>query len=180
MVGAPNTEAYWVTRFLAHCMLVQQQLALHGARAGQVASEGGASLAAHQHPVVRLLGAQVAAGTLGAAPVSTTTVGRAFQTGYAAINGEIGSQRRLRVTKGIYLPADVPMHGVFGSKDVIHSWAIPGLGVKIDCIPGFSSHRRLVLRWRGLFWGQCMEVCGRYHHWMPILVRVVHKDVFLA
>jgi hypothetical protein len=98
--------------------------------------------------------------------------------GYEAMQTDIAAMRRLRVTKGIYLPADTPMHGIFGSKDVIHSWAIPGLGVKIDCIPGYSSHRRLVLRWRGLFWGQCMEVCGRYHHWMPLLVRVTHRDVF--
>jgi len=86
------------------------------------------------------------------------------RVGYLPIDADITQQRRLRVTKGIYLPADVPMHGIFGSKDVIHSWAIPGLGVKIDCIPGYSSHRRLLLRWRGLYWGQCMEVCGRYHH----------------
>lgn len=66
--------------------------------------------------------------------------------GYLPLNSEVSTQRRLRVTKGIYLPADVPMHGIFGSKDVIHSWAIPALGVKIDCIPGFSSHRRLLLR----------------------------------
>ena len=68
------------------------------------------------------------------------------QGGFAAMQLDVGSMRRLRVTKGVYLPSDVPMHGIFGSKDVIHSWAIPGLGVKIDCIPGFSSHRRLVLR----------------------------------
>jgi heme/copper-type cytochrome/quinol oxidase subunit 2 len=72
------------------------------------------------------------------------------------------------------------MHVICGSKDVIHSWAIPGLGIKIDCIPGFNSHRRVLLRWRGVYWGQCMEVCGRYHHWMPILIRVTHKDQFLS
>lgn len=89
-----------------------------------------------------------------------------------------GPVRRMRVTSGVLLPSDIPIHLICGSKDVIHSWAIPGLGIKIDCIPGYNSHRRLLLRWRGLFWGQCMEVCGRYHHWMPILVRVVHVDVF--
>jgi cytochrome c oxidase subunit 2 len=71
------------------------------------------------------------------------------------------------------------MHVICGSKDVIHSWAIPGLNVKIDCIPGYNSHRRLLLRWRGAYWGQCMEVCGRYHHWMPIMVNVVHPALFL-
>lgn len=41
--------------------------------------------------------------------------------GYSLLRADIGSMRRLRVTKGVYLPADVPMHGIFGSKDVIHS-----------------------------------------------------------
>ena len=98
--------------------------------------------------------------------------------GYLPLNSDISASRRLRVTKGITLPSDTPMHVICGSKDVIHSWAIPGLNVKIDCIPGYNSHRRLLLRWRGAYWGQCMEVCGRYHHWMPIMVNVVHPALF--
>lgn len=66
--------------------------------------------------------------------------------GYVPINSDISASRRLRVTKGITLPSDIPMHVICGSKDVIHSWAIPGLNVKIDCIPGYNSHRRLLLR----------------------------------
>ena len=99
---------------------------------------------------------------------------------YTSMPEDIRSIRRLRSSKAVCLPCDTPLHIVCGSKDVIHSWAIPGLGIKIDCIPGFSSHRRLLLRWRGVFWGQCMEVCGRYHHWMPILVHVTHKDLFVS
>jgi heme/copper-type cytochrome/quinol oxidase subunit 2 len=70
---------------------------------------------------------------------------------HSVIPSDIRSVRRLRASKAVCLPSDTPIHIVCGSKDVIHSWAIPGLGVKIDCIPGFSSHRRLVLRWRGTF-----------------------------
>jgi len=77
--------------------------------------------------------------------------GATKKTGYTPIESRISDIRRLRVTQGIYLPADLPIHGIFGSKDVIHSWAVPGLGVKVDCIPGYSSHRRLFFRWRGLF-----------------------------
>jgi hypothetical protein len=99
--------------------------------------------------------------------------------GYVPLNSDISASRRLRVTKGVTLPSDTPMHVICGSKDVIHSWAIPGLNVKIDCIPGYNSHRRLLLRWRGAYWGQCMEVCGRYHHWMPIMVNVVHPALFV-
>ena len=99
---------------------------------------------------------------------------------YKEINNNISNIKRLRVSKGICLPSDFSIHIICASKDVIHSWAIPGLGIKIDAIPGFNSHRRVIFRWRGLYWGQCMEVCGRYHHWMPILIRIVHKDLFLS
>lgn len=90
--------------------------------------------------------------------------------------GGSGCVQRLAMTGGVVLPSDTVIHLSCGSRDVIHSWAVPGLGFKIDCIPGYNCHRRAVLRWRGLFWGQCMEVCGRYHHWMPILVRVAQWE----
>ena len=99
---------------------------------------------------------------------------------FSQLNNNIPNIKRLRVSKGICLPSDINIHIICASKDVIHSWAIPGLGIKIDCIPGFNSHRKVIFRWRGLYWGQCMEVCGRYHHWMPILIRIVHKDLFLS
>jgi heme/copper-type cytochrome/quinol oxidase subunit 2 len=89
-----------------------------------------------------------------------------------------GLVSRMRVTSGVVIPSDTPIHLICGSEDVIHSWAIPGLSVKVDCIPGYNCHRRLLVRWRGLFWGQCMEVCGRYHHWVPLLVHVTHVDMF--
>jgi heme/copper-type cytochrome/quinol oxidase subunit 2 len=72
--------------------------------------------------------------------------GHAPRSAFLPMREDVGSIRRLRVTKGLALPVDLPLHGVFGSKDVIHSWAVPGLGLKIDCIPGFNSHRRVSLR----------------------------------
>jgi hypothetical protein len=159
---------------------LEQQLAAAGVTtAAQVVQTAGLTL---DHPLLTLA-STVLDWTQVDSPAGSTSVsnlGGAPRAGYQPIASELGQQRRLRVTRGIYLPADIPMHGIFGSKDVIHSWAIPGLGVKIDCIPGYSSHRRLIFRWRGLYWGQCMEVCGRYHHWMPLLIRIVHKDVFLV
>ena len=83
--------------------------------------------------------------------MSTPEELRLPRAGFTRAAEDVGMQRRLRVTKGVSLPSDVPMHVVCGSKDVIHSWAIPGLNIKIDCIPGFNSHRRLLLRWRGLY-----------------------------
>jgi heme/copper-type cytochrome/quinol oxidase subunit 2 len=57
-----------------------------------------------------------------------------------------GLTRRMHVTAGLMLPSDTPIHVICGSKDVIHSWAIPGLLIKIDCIPGYNAHRRLLIR----------------------------------
>lgn len=57
-----------------------------------------------------------------------------------------GLTHRLYITSGLVLPSDVAIHIICGSKDVIHSWAIPGLFVKIDCIPGYNCHRRLLIR----------------------------------
>lgn len=71
--------------------------------------------------------------------------------GFEKISSSVGSIKRLRASKGVCLPSDTPIHLICGSKDVIHSWAIPGLGIKIDCIPGYNSHRRLFLRWRGVY-----------------------------
>lgn len=57
-----------------------------------------------------------------------------------------GLVSRMRITSGVVLPSDTPIHLICGSKDVIHSWAIPGLSVKVDCIPGYNCHRRLLIR----------------------------------
>lgn len=109
------------------------------------------TLASYLGAVARLAGLAQMAARSAAAPSAHEASVDQLRSGYTGMQTDVGSMRRLRVTKGVYLPSDTPMHGIFGSKDVIHSWAIPGLGVKIDCIPGYSSHRRLLLRWRGLF-----------------------------
>lgn len=54
-------------------------------------------------------------------PATTAETAEQLRSGYAHIRVDVASMRRLRVTKGIYLPSDTPMHGIFGSKDVIHS-----------------------------------------------------------
>jgi heme/copper-type cytochrome/quinol oxidase subunit 2 len=76
------------------------------------------------------------------------------------------------------MPTEIRLHILASSKDVIHSWAIPSAGVKIDCVPGYSSHRVSIFLTQGIFWGQCMEICGRYHHWMPIVVYFMKRDLF--
>jgi heme/copper-type cytochrome/quinol oxidase subunit 2 len=76
------------------------------------------------------------------------------------------------------MPTEIRLHILASSKDVIHSWAIPSAGIKIDCVPGYSSHRVAIFLTHGIYWGQCMEICGRYHHWMPIVVYFMKRDLF--
>jgi heme/copper-type cytochrome/quinol oxidase subunit 2 len=76
------------------------------------------------------------------------------------------------------MPIEMRIQLLASSKDVIHSWAIPSAGIKIDCVPGYSSHRVMIFLVSGIFWGQCMEICGRYHHWMPIIVYFMKRDLF--
>jgi heme/copper-type cytochrome/quinol oxidase subunit 2 len=83
---------------------------------------------------------------------------------------------RLQATSAIAMPTEIRLHILASSKDVIHSWAIPSAGIKIDCV-GYSSHRVSIFLAHGIFWGQCMEICGRYHHWMPIIV-FMKRDLF--
>ena len=85
---------------------------------------------------------------------------------------------RLHATGAIAMPTETRMHILASSRDVIHSWAIPSAGIKIDCVPGYSSHRVTIFLVSGIFWGQCMEICGRFHHWMPIIVYFMKRDLF--
>lgn len=62
------------------------------------------------------------------------------------------------------------------STDVIHSWALPELGIKIDAVPGRLSQYLTLIRRPGVFYGQCSEICGIGHGFMPIMVVSVPLD----
>lgn len=85
---------------------------------------------------------------------------------------------RIQADKAVAMPTDTRLQILAVSKDIIHSWSIPSAGIKIDCIPGYSSHRVAVFSLSGIYWGQCMEICGRFHHWMPIVVYFMRRDLF--
>ena len=61
----------------------------------------------------------------------------------------------------------------------VHSWYIPGLGIKMDCVPGRSTHHNIYINHYGFYYGQCAEICGRYHHHMPIRVCALPFEHFL-
>jgi len=80
------------------------------------------------------------------------------------------SKRMLRTRRTLVLPAHVNITAITNSYDVIHSWFIPGLGLKMDCIPGRATHHTFYIDNVGFYYGQCAEICGRYHHHMPIRI----------
>jgi cytochrome c oxidase subunit 2 len=61
---------------------------------------------------------------------------------------------------------------------VIHAWAVPSFGVKVDAVPGKLNETWFYARETGMYYGQCSELCGQDHAFMPIAVRVVSKEQF--
>jgi hypothetical protein len=90
------------------------------------------------------------------------------------------NKRLLRLRRTLVLPTQTFLTIVTSSYDVIHSWFVPGLGLKMDCIPGRSTHHTFYIANPGFYYGQCAEVCGRYHHHMPIRVCALDYDQFLV
>lgn len=77
----------------------------------------------------------------------------------------------------------VPIFSLVGlvgtSRDVIHSWAIPSLGVKIDCIPGRLNMVLIEVSGCGVFYGQCSELCGVIHSYIPIVIETIKLRDFM-
>ena len=90
------------------------------------------------------------------------------------------SRRLLRTRKTLVLPAHANITLVTNSYDVVHSWFLPSLGVKMDCVPGRSTHHTFYVDNLGFFYGQCAEVCGRYHHHMPIRICMLPYEHFFV
>jgi len=81
-----------------------------------------------------------------------------------------GDLRLLEVDNALHLPVGIPIRLLITSVDVIHSWAVPSLGVKVDAVPGRLNEVYLFIFRRGEFYGQCSELCGVNHGFMPIKV----------
>jgi heme/copper-type cytochrome/quinol oxidase subunit 2 len=86
----------------------------------------------------------------------------------------------LRVKRTLVIPAHVNITAITNSYDVCHSWFIPGLGLKLDCVPGRATHHTFYVDNVGFYYGQCAEICGRYHHHMPIRVCALPFEHFLV
>ena len=90
------------------------------------------------------------------------------------------ARRLLRTKRVLVVPAHVNVTAITNSYDVVHSWFIPGLGLKLDCVPGRSTHHTFFVDNVGFYYGQCAEICGRYHHHMPIRLCALPFEHFLV
>jgi cytochrome c oxidase subunit 2 len=86
--------------------------------------------------------------------------------------------RLLAVDTRVVLPVGVPIRLQTTAQDVIHSWAIPAFWVKLDAVPGKINETSFIIEKPGLYFGQCSELCGARHAYMPIAVEAVSPEVF--
>lgn len=91
----------------------------------------------------------------------------------------IGDFRLLEVDHRVVLPIDTDIRTLITSADVIHSWAVPSLGIKADAIPGRLNQVGFFIKYPGIFFGQCSEICGANHSFIPIVIEAVPLSVFM-
>jgi cytochrome c oxidase subunit 2 len=86
---------------------------------------------------------------------------------------ELGEFRLLEVTDKVILPTNIAIQFIITASDVLHSWAIPSLGIKMDAVPGRLNQVLTIVLREGTFYGQCSEICGSGHGFMPICIEFV-------
>nr|BAB46942.1 cytochrome oxidase II [Nipponoluciola cruciata]BAB46943.1 cytochrome oxidase II [Nipponoluciola cruciata]BAB46944.1 cytochrome oxidase II [Nipponoluciola cruciata]BAB46945.1 cytochrome oxidase II [Nipponoluciola cruciata]BAB46946.1 cytochrome oxidase II [Nipponoluciola cruciata] len=90
------------------------------------------------------------------------------------------SFRLLEVDNRLVLPVNTQIRMMVSSSDVIHSWTIPSSSVKIDATPGRLNQTTFFMNRIGVFFGQCSEICGTNHSFMPIVVESVLPKYFIS
>lgn len=79
----------------------------------------------------------------------------------------------------VVLPINIQIRVLVTAADVLHSWAVPALGIKIDAIPGRLNQGRFKINRPGLMYGQCSEICGANHRFIPIVIESVPINNFI-
>nr|YP_010593056.1 cytochrome c oxidase subunit II [Aparapotamon gracilipedum]WAB69723.1 cytochrome c oxidase subunit 2 [Aparapotamon gracilipedum] len=87
--------------------------------------------------------------------------------------------RLLDVDNRTILPMNTQIRILITAADVIHSWTIPSLGVKVDAVPGRLNQTSFLINRPGLYLGQCSEICGANHSFMPIMIESISINSFL-
>lgn len=91
-----------------------------------------------------------------------------------------GQPRLLATDAEVVLPVGVPIRLQMTADDVMHSWAVPAFGIKTDAVPGRLNETWVQITEPGIYYGQCSELCGVNHAYMPIQVRAVPREQFLT
>lgn len=91
-----------------------------------------------------------------------------------------GQPRLLATDNPVVLPIQTNIRVLTTASDVLHSWAVPSFGVKTDSVPGRTNETWVRIEREGTYYGQCSELCGIGHAYMPIEVRAVSKEAFAA
>jgi heme/copper-type cytochrome/quinol oxidase subunit 2 len=90
-----------------------------------------------------------------------------------------GHLRLLEVDERLMLPVEKQLRLFITASDVLHSWAVPSLGIKLDACPGRLNQIALFIKREGVYYGQCSEICGINHGFMPIVVEAVDVVQYL-
>jgi cytochrome c oxidase subunit II len=88
--------------------------------------------------------------------------------------------RLLATDTSVVLPVDTTVRVLVTATDVLHAWAVPAFGVKMDAVPGRINETWLRIEEPGTYYGQCSELCGTNHAFMPIMIEAVSKEEFEA
>nr|YP_009019956.1 cytochrome c oxidase subunit II [Gymnodiptychus pachycheilus]AHJ91400.1 cytochrome c oxidase subunit II [Gymnodiptychus pachycheilus]AHN91478.1 cytochrome c oxidase subunit II [Gymnodiptychus pachycheilus]AKH03279.1 cytochrome c oxidase subunit 2 [Gymnodiptychus pachycheilus]ANK78744.1 cytochrome oxidase subunit 2 [Gymnodiptychus pachycheilus]ANK78757.1 cytochrome oxidase subunit 2 [Gymnodiptychus pachycheilus] len=89
-----------------------------------------------------------------------------------------GQFRLLEADHRMVIPMESPIRILVSAEDVLHSWTVPSLGVKMDAVPGRLNQTAFIASRLGVFYGQCSEICGANHSFMPIVVEAVPLEYF--
>nr|YP_009566972.1 cytochrome c oxidase subunit II [Cryptopone sauteri]QBB73595.1 cytochrome c oxidase subunit 2 [Cryptopone sauteri] len=87
--------------------------------------------------------------------------------------------RLLDVDNRCIIPFNYPIRIISTSLDVIHAWTIPSLGIKMDSTPGRLNQSMLFMNRPGIYFGQCSEICGINHSFMPIVIESTNMNIFM-
>lgn len=93
---------------------------------------------------------------------------------------KLGDLRLLEVDNEAVLPVGTHIRIILTAGDVLHSWAIPSLGIKTDAVPGRLNQIPIFIKRQGVYYGQCSELCGVNHGFMPIVLKVCTLDTYLS
>jgi len=92
----------------------------------------------------------------------------------------IGSLRLLEVDNRVVVPTNTYVRVIVTAADVLHCWAVPSFGFKIDACPGRLNQSSIFVQREGVYYGQCSEICGVNHGFMPIVVEAVSLDNYVS